>query len=197
MRDVQLQDTTNKAAKHEMLFTGKTERPQTSDSSVNRQLPFGEKVAQLRRIDSDASLSPTSATPSPLPRLQKSVSSGNSDIPESSSQSPAVLARDLLITQTNGGPNRNEYVSHEVGPSPNIELVPTSILPDRLRCLFPFQFFNAMQSKSFEAIYYSDHNVVLSAPTGSGKTACFEIAIARLMKCFDFSVGTFKVSRFK
>jgi replicative superfamily II helicase len=38
-----------------------------------------------------------------------------------------------------------------------------------------------MQSEAFSSIYGSDKNIVLSAPTGSGKTVCFDFAIARLM----------------
>ena len=63
-----------------------------------------------------------------------------------------------------------------------IELISTSILPDRIRPLFPFEHFNAMQSKAFDFIYNADRNIVLTAPTGSGKTVCFELAISRLIK---------------
>jgi superfamily II RNA helicase len=65
----------------------------------------------------------------------------------------------------------------------NISLLSTAaVLPDRLRSFFPFQYFNAMQSEAFHHIYDSDQNVVLSAPTASGKTTCFDMAIARLMQ---------------
>jgi len=70
-------------------------------------------------------------------------------------------------------------------------LLSTSVLPDSLRSLFPFTYFNPMQSKSFHSLYACDNNIVLSAPTGSGKTTCFELAIARLMK--QDSGGEFKV----
>ena len=60
-----------------------------------------------------------------------------------------------------------------------IPLVPVTTLPDRLRAIFPFPLFNAVQSKCFHRIYESDDNFVLSAPTGSGKTAILELAICR------------------
>lgn len=60
-----------------------------------------------------------------------------------------------------------------------IELVPTRSLPDRVRSMFNFAYFNAMQSRSFATAYESSDNFVLSAPTGSGKTAIFELAICR------------------
>ncbi|VBB80418.1 Putative ATP-dependent DNA helicase [Podospora comata] len=53
-------------------------------------------------------------------------------------------------------------------------------LPDKFRALFPFEFFNAVQSKCFEAVYKTNNNVVVSAPTGSGKTAILELAICKL-----------------
>jgi hypothetical protein len=71
-------------------------------------------------------------------------------------------------------------------------LSPASALPDRLRELFPFAFFNAMQSEAFPSIYETDKNIVLSAPTASGKTTCFDFAIARLMRS-EGTTGTFKV----
>ena len=63
-----------------------------------------------------------------------------------------------------------------------IQLVSLNILPDRVRSIFPFELFNAVQSKCFEAVYRTNDNIVLSAPTGSGKTAVLEMAICRLME---------------
>jgi ATP-dependent DNA helicase HFM1/MER3 len=69
----------------------------------------------------------------------------------------------------------------EANGANDVVLLPTSALPDRLRSLFSFQFFNAMQSSSFDTLFATDRSVVLAAPTGSGKTVCFELAIARLL----------------
>lgn len=60
-----------------------------------------------------------------------------------------------------------------------IRLVAVSALPDRLRTVFPFPNFNAVQSKSFDRVFGSDDNFVLASPTGSGKTAILELAICR------------------
>ena len=62
-----------------------------------------------------------------------------------------------------------------------IRLVPTTTLPDRFHALFSFPIFNAVQSKTFEAAFGADDNVVLCAPTGSGKTVIMELAICRLL----------------
>lgn len=64
-------------------------------------------------------------------------------------------------------------------------------LPDRLRQIFSFELFNAIQSKTFQAVYESNDNVVVSAPTGSGKTTVMELAICRLIGSAE--QGSYKV----
>ncbi|KAI8935423.1 hypothetical protein NX059_008001 [Plenodomus lindquistii] len=60
-----------------------------------------------------------------------------------------------------------------------IPLVPIITLPDRLRSVFPYPTFNAVQSKCFRQVFRSDENFVLASPTGSGKTVILELAICR------------------
>lgn len=69
--------------------------------------------------------------------------------------------------------------SHALPTVQGIPLVPVSALPDRLRIVFPFPTFNAVQSKCFDQVFRSNHNFVLSSPTGSGKTAILELAVCR------------------
>lgn len=71
-------------------------------------------------------------------------------------------------------------------------IVPVSVheLPDNFRSIFLFPVFNAIQSKCFRPIYHHNDNIVLAAPTGSGKTVIMELAICRLM-------STLKDERFK
>ncbi|KAK3940408.1 hypothetical protein QBC46DRAFT_434685 [Diplogelasinospora grovesii] len=54
------------------------------------------------------------------------------------------------------------------------------VLSDRFRSIFPYELFNAVQSKCFESVYRSNDNVVIAAPTGSGKTAILELAMCKL-----------------
>lgn len=57
---------------------------------------------------------------------------------------------------------------------------PREAIPDRFRAVFPYGVFNMVQSKCFAAVYESSENVVVSAPTGSGKTVLLELAICKL-----------------
>eukprot|EP00455_Lapot_gusevi_P039579 TRINITY_DN443_c0_g2_i2.p1 TRINITY_DN443_c0_g2~~TRINITY_DN443_c0_g2_i2.p1 ORF type:complete len:1189 (+),score=464.92 TRINITY_DN443_c0_g2_i2:195-3569(+) len=45
-----------------------------------------------------------------------------------------------------------------------------------------FRFFNAIQTQTFNALFKTDDNVFLAAPTGSGKTICAEFAILRMLQ---------------
>ncbi|XP_069823753.1 probable ATP-dependent DNA helicase HFM1 [Dendropsophus ebraccatus] len=61
-------------------------------------------------------------------------------------------------------------------------LKPVSEIPKQFRNIFKeFPFFNYIQSKVLDDVLYTDRNFVLCAPTGSGKTVIFEIAIVRLL----------------
>ncbi|KAK4187755.1 putative ATP-dependent DNA helicase, partial [Podospora australis] len=53
-------------------------------------------------------------------------------------------------------------------------------LPDSFRAVFPYELLNAVQSKCFEVVYHTNDNVVVAAPTGSGKTTILELAICKL-----------------
>lgn len=73
-----------------------------------------------------------------------------------------------------------------------IQLVSTRTLPDRIRPVFPYPFFNAIQSKCFDSIYNTSNNFVLSAPTASGKTVILELAICRFVTALASSSNGFK-----
>ncbi|KAI8830066.1 Sec63 Brl domain-containing protein [Chytriomyces cf. hyalinus JEL632] len=66
---------------------------------------------------------------------------------------------------------------------PAVPLVPvTRVTGASAKALFPFSHFNPVQSSCFELAYNSDCNLVVSAPTGSGKTCIMEMAILRLIR---------------
>ncbi|GFP99856.1 probable ATP-dependent DNA helicase hfm1 [Phtheirospermum japonicum] len=64
-------------------------------------------------------------------------------------------------------------------------------LPAPFRSAFSFRYFNSLQSECFSTCYLSDVNMVISAPTGSGKTVLFELCIMRLLSKFINGDGNF------
>ncbi|CAK7229006.1 ATP-dependent DNA helicase MER3 [Sporothrix curviconia] len=70
----------------------------------------------------------------------------------------------------------------QLAPQVNgIQLVSPPSLDKKFQPIFPYQRFNAVQSSCFPCVYQSSYNVVVAAPTGSGKTAIFELAICKLL----------------
>lgn len=55
-----------------------------------------------------------------------------------------------------------------------------TVLPPYMRKLIPFDHFTRMQSEALST-WHTDKNLLVSAPTGAGKTVCFELAIFRLI----------------
>ncbi|KAJ3120674.1 Sec63, partial [Nowakowskiella sp. JEL0407] len=76
------------------------------------------------------------------------------------------------------------YPHHQKQPISDSQssLIDVSRLPDKFRSLFNFSQFNAVQSACYSLVMDSDKNLVVSAPTGSGKTCIMELAIVRLFK---------------
>eukprot|EP01132_Coremiostelium_polycephalum_P002462 gene2462-3044_t len=58
----------------------------------------------------------------------------------------------------------------------------SSLKDQRSEKIFNFKFFNTIQTHVFNSLYNTDENVLLAAPTNSGKTVCAELAVLRLFK---------------
>ncbi|KAF5862239.1 Sec63 [Aspergillus alliaceus] len=89
---------------------------------------------------------------------------------------PARYGTSVITTVEHKTPFENNPVSIR-----GIVLVSVQELPDKYRSLFHFPVFNAVRSKCFQPVYKKDDNIVLAAPTGSGKTVVMELAICRML----------------
>ncbi|VDB94696.1 Bgt-2769, partial [Blumeria graminis f. sp. tritici] len=106
------------------------------------------------------------------------------------------------IRQLNYSPTKSTSIRSNLNPktlslqhapsiSQGIQLLSPQNLPDKLRHVFPFKLFNAIQSKCFGPIFDTNDNIIVSAPTGSGKTVLLELAICKLVE--KYPSGQFKI----
>ncbi|XP_075471666.1 putative ATP-dependent DNA helicase HFM1 isoform X2 [Ascaphus truei] len=73
-------------------------------------------------------------------------------------------------------------------------LRPVTEIPKQFRNIFKeFPYFNYIQSKALDDLLYTDKNFVICAPTGSGKTVIFELAITRLLMEVPMPWSTIKI----
>jgi len=62
-----------------------------------------------------------------------------------------------------------------------LQPLPISALKNQgYQSLYSFTHFNPIQTQIFHCLYHTDNNVLLGAPTGSGKTIAAEIAMFRV-----------------
>eukprot|EP00039_Didymoeca_costata_P013519 m.206766 g.206766 ORF g.206766 m.206766 type:complete len:2137 (+) comp15799_c0_seq4:40-6450(+) len=65
----------------------------------------------------------------------------------------------------------------------DLQPLPVSCLNDpNLQSIYNFSHFNPVQTQVFHTLYHTDQNVLLGAPTGSGKTVVAELAIFRAFR---------------
>ncbi|XP_055863197.1 probable ATP-dependent DNA helicase HFM1 [Biomphalaria glabrata] len=74
-----------------------------------------------------------------------------------------------------------------------IKLRSVEEIPRKFQQIFTFPYFNLLQSKVYDEVLYTDNSIVVSAPTGSGKTVVFELALIRLLMKTDDSVSSGKI----
>ncbi|KAL8718503.1 MAG: hypothetical protein Q9225_004371 [Loekoesia sp. 1 TL-2023] len=151
--------------------------------------PFQTPPSQLLAEPSSPAYPPPS---SPLARVvQRREVQASQPGGRPSSDNPHTSA--FSSFRSSKAPGQASTVSISQAPPivQGIQLVSTNELPDRFRSVFPFALFNAVQSKCYGIAYKTSDNLVLSAPTGSGKTVILELSICQLMS--GFQTDQFKI----
>ena len=65
----------------------------------------------------------------------------------------------------------------------DLQPLPVTALKNfKYKSIYSFDYFNPIQTQVFHTLYHTNHNVLLGAPTGSGKTVAAELAIFRVFK---------------
>ncbi|KAI0444217.1 hypothetical protein F4803DRAFT_274918 [Xylaria telfairii] len=154
-------------------------------SSQNRAQRVGEHLRGTRLFTTPLN------HPKKTPPVNSSVTgSSPSNVGHSSPSVRISFERQRQVVKHNQlAPKWNEKFQIDLDHASNIPPIinntrlvdPRQSLPDKFRAIFPFQLFNAVQSKCFPLVYGTNDNVVISAPTGSGKTAILEMAICKLV----------------
>ncbi|KAB0393671.1 hypothetical protein E2I00_008791, partial [Balaenoptera physalus] len=127
----------------------------------------------------------------------------NSEVPyKSGLDKPTLFGKETLkhymltgsqLKDKESHPDNEKSLDWFLPPAPLISEIPDTqaleeeieshmLLATKFRSIFKqFPYFNYIQSKAFDDLLYTDRNFVICAPTGSGKTVLFELAITRLL----------------
>lgn len=103
-----------------------------------------------------------------------------------SSSSPLLncwlfLASDFLLTSSSA-------VSLLLSELLDLQPLPVTALGNhQFESLYKFTHFNPIQTQIFHTLYHTDTNVLLGAPTGSGKTIAAEMAMFRVFNNYPTS----------
>ena len=80
----------------------------------------------------------------------------------------------------------------------DLQPLPVSALKNPLfEKMYKFSHFNPIQTQVFHTLYHSDSNVLLGAPTGSGKTIAAELAMMRVFKSDNHSAKVVYIAPMK
>ncbi|TQB76107.1 Sec63 [Monascus purpureus] len=163
------------------------ERPSQQDSSF-----FSSKAetTPLRGLESSGSELGTPSSPLTRLQLRKVIPLTRQDDQGSREARQGRPSRNPYEGLSSHTSRELSSSTHHTGETPfmnipisvrGIKLVSVNELPVHFRSMFGFPLFNAIQSKCFRPVYKGNDNVVLAAPTGSGKTVVMELAICRLL----------------
>lgn len=98
-----------------------------------------------------------------------------------SGEAEKKLQSQQKVEQSAGVPDPITVTDISLSPSDRI-VFPITEVPEKYRSVFQdYPYFNILQSKLLPDLLQTDSAVAVCAPTGSGKTALFELAIIRIL----------------
>ena len=102
------------------------------------------------------------------------------DLPDGAALAAAAAGQEKLRVLPEV-PEAISVLDISLNPADRVVL-PISCVPQEFQPLFSeFPYFNALQSQLLPHLLQQDNSVAVCAPTGSGKTALFELAILRVL----------------
>ncbi|KAF5277171.1 hypothetical protein FQR65_LT03877 [Abscondita terminalis] len=103
-----------------------------------------------------------------------------SDLNASSSTSE-YSNNSTLVNQQLRNPTTDNAFGNE--SETDITLKSVNVISQEYREIFSnYDYFNKIQSEVLDSVLYTDKSIAVSAPTGSGKTVIFELAVVRFMQ---------------
>ncbi|KAL8939030.1 MAG: hypothetical protein Q9216_003579 [Gyalolechia sp. 2 TL-2023] len=167
-----LQGDTDMGLTAQMILQNNANRTDMEISWLRPREPFQTPPSQLLAEPSSPAHPATSSPLAGIMRRREAQASGYNGHVLSAQEQASTISQEPPIVQ-------------------GIRLISPHELPDRFRSVFPFPLFNAVQSKCYETAYKTSDNLVLSAPTGSGKTVILELSICHLIS--GFRTDQFKI----
>ena len=82
-------------------------------------------------------------------------------------------------------PSDLSLVNFEAFNKPSFKAEKYEVNELRLVPFFNFRFFNNIQSKCLNTLLYSNRSMIISSPTGSGKTVLFELSFIRVLQYME------------
>ncbi|KAJ2614925.1 ATP-dependent DNA helicase MER3 [Coemansia sp. RSA 1365] len=101
---------------------------------------------------------------------------------ERTSRMPTPCQTLLSVSQTTHPIVTPSLRPTQVNPKSISGMMPVSALPPEFASAYSFSHFNKLQSACFADLFSTNSNMVVSAPTASGKTVLMEIALCRLFQ---------------
>ena len=134
-------------------------------------------------------------------KIQNITSEKKNNIPEDSNSINSqdfleAFGSEALSENNNNSKNKNETVLDFDSYFALTKKKLIKIFP--LSSIVNFPNLNKVQDECFDLLYKKNKNVLITAPTGSGKTLLFEIAIARIIKLnYDIKTNAYINKNFK